>query len=117
MEKVYTKKIEETVKKNIKNLSGQLSILESAYLIKISRICICVDSGVQHIAAAVGTKVISLFSGRDFPGMWYPEGLKNIVLREVDICDCFLKDSCVDNKCINKITVNHVSNTFDKINV
>lgn len=117
MEEEYAKTIQDQVNKNIISLSGKLSILESASLIENSKVCICVDSGAQHLSSAVGTRAISLFSGRDFPGMWYPEGYNNTVIRKVDICKCFLKDFCVGNKCMNLISVNQINNIFDKLNV
>ena len=112
-EEKITNIIKENFKKNIISLSGQLSILESAFLLKQSKICVCVDSGVQHISAAVGTKVISLFSARDFPGMWYPEGNQNIIIRKTDICSCFLKEYCEGNKCMGLINVDDVTSSFD----
>jgi ADP-heptose:LPS heptosyltransferase len=112
---VDSKIIENSFDSNIVSLSGAISVLESACLISKAKICICVDSGAQHLASAVGTKVISLFSGRDFPGMWYPEGNINSIIRKIDICTCFMKDRCEGNKCMNLITSNDVNDILDQL--
>ncbi len=45
------------------NLAGELSLLESAAIIKSSQGIICNDSGLMHMAAAVGTPITAIFGG------------------------------------------------------
>ena len=65
------------------NLAGKLSIGELACLLKRCRLLISNDSGPVHIAAAVGTPVVTLF-GRAQAGVnaarWRPLGPRHVVL-------------------------------------
>lgn len=91
------------------NAAGRLSLLESAALIARSMMVICNDSGVQHLAAAVDTPSLSLFSCRDLPGIWYPHGRANRVIRKRVPCHTCLCQRCpFDNRCINMITADEV---------
>ena len=45
------------------------------------------DSGPAHLAAAAGAKVVTIFSGRSLPGVWFPFGNEAYVLWEKT--DCF----------------------------
>jgi ADP-heptose:LPS heptosyltransferase len=56
------------------NLCGALSVRESAALIGSAVLFIGNDSGPMHLAAAVGTPLIAVFSRLFPPGMWFPPG-------------------------------------------
>ena len=43
------------------NLAGNLTLIESAALLKLSRLLVTNDTGVMHMAGAVGTPVIAIF--------------------------------------------------------
>jgi ADP-heptose:LPS heptosyltransferase len=91
------------------NLAGRSSLLVSAAVLSLCTLLICNDSGVQHLASAVGTPCISLFSCRDVKGKWYPHGEKNIVLRKWIECHiCYLEQCPYDNACIKLITTDDV---------
>jgi ADP-heptose:LPS heptosyltransferase len=98
------------------NLAGQMSLLESAELLRRCRLAICNDSGTQHLAAAVGTPCISIFSRRDFKGKWWPYGAQNVVLhKEVECHTCFLDICPFDNRCIKMIDVGEVIEAVDQL--
>ncbi len=65
------------------NLTGKTSLAQTVSLLRQARLLISNDSGPVHIAAGVGTSVISLFL-RDQPGInaerWRPLGNKGLVL-------------------------------------
>jgi heptosyltransferase-2 len=65
------------------NLTGKTSVAQMASLLRRARLLISNDSGPVHVAAGVGTSVISLFM-RDQPGInperWKPLGPKSFVL-------------------------------------
>lgn len=54
-----------------RNLVGKTSILQLVQLIKQSMAIVSVDSGPMHIAGAVGTSCVALFS-KDLPSRWAP---------------------------------------------
>lgn len=53
------------------NLTGELSLKELAYLSKITKLFVGIDSAPMHMAAAVDTPVIALF-GASMPNLWGP---------------------------------------------
>jgi ADP-heptose:LPS heptosyltransferase len=55
------------------NLCG-LKVRENAALIEAASLFIGHDSGPMHMAAAVGTPLIAVFSRLWVPGIWYPMG-------------------------------------------
>lgn len=56
------------------NACGQLNPRQSAALIKRMDVLFCHDSGPMHLAAAVGTPCIAVFSTNNPPGQWFPFG-------------------------------------------
>jgi len=65
------------------NLTGKTSLAQMISLLRHSRLLISNDSGPVHVAAGVGTSVISLFL-RNLPGInaerWQPLGPKSFIL-------------------------------------
>ncbi|MCP4265489.1 MAG: glycosyltransferase family 9 protein [Candidatus Brocadiaceae bacterium] len=99
-------------KLKIKSYAGKLNILDSAALIKIAKLVISVDSGPMHLAYAQKTKLIALFSARDYVEKWYPPTNRGTVLRyDIECSPCFLDKCPKDNECINNITVEEVEET------
>jgi len=91
------------------NLAGQLSVQESCEVLRRCAFAICNDSGVQHMAAAVSTPCISIFSVRDMPGKWRPYGAQHVVLeRNVPCHTCYLDECPHDNLCVKLIQVSDV---------
>ncbi|MGD0697449.1 MAG: glycosyltransferase family 9 protein [Terriglobia bacterium] len=97
------------------NLAGQTTVLETCELLKRCRLAICNDSGAQHMAAAVGTPCVSLFSYRDMRGKWWPHGSANTVLQKWVPCHtCFLDVCPYDNHCLSLIPVSEVTERVDQ---
>ncbi len=91
------------------NLAGRTSILESCEVLRRSRLLICNDSGVQHLAAAVGTPCVSIFSFRNHTERWLPYGKRNVVLKKWVPCAICLLESCPrDNLCLRLISSSEV---------
>jgi len=65
----------------IVDLSGQTSLSETTAIIKMSRMLITSDSGLMHIARAVGTPTIALF-GSGIEKKWAPHGASHIVINK-----------------------------------
>ena len=91
------------------NLGDRTSLKESCEVLRRSLFLVCNDSGVQHLAAAVGTPCISLFSAHDMPGKWSPYGDQNISLRKwVECHTCYLQVCPNKNRCLTLIEVEEV---------
>jgi heptosyltransferase III len=56
------------------NLCGMLSVRESAAVIGAASLFVGNDSGPMHLAAAVGTPLVAVFSRLFAPGIWFPLG-------------------------------------------
>lgn len=92
-----------------RSLAGELSVSESCELMRRCSLAICLDSGVQHIASAVGTPCISLFSFWQMRGKWHPYGARNVVLQKWVSCHtCLLEECPNENRCMKAIEVNEV---------
>lgn len=57
------------------NFCGSASPRVSAALIARAELFLCHDSGPMHLAAAVGTRCIAVFSRHRPPGRWFPFGV------------------------------------------
>lgn len=102
------------------NLCGRLSVCESAAVMKRARLFLGHDSGPMHVAAAVGTTCVAVFSSRQLPGIWYPWGKSHRVLFRRIPCEGCNLDVCVElNKtCIASIGVDEVADAvFSALNL
>ena len=103
---------------NIFNYVGQTTIIESAILAKRCDLIVGVDTGMQHIADAVGIKTLTIF-GPTNPKIFgaYSEKAEFIEVT----CDCkycYSTDkylSCDDRECLNKINVQMVNESIDRL--
>jgi len=101
---------------SIINLVGKLSILETAAVIKRSSLLLSNDSGLGHIAGAVGTKVVIL--GTLMAKQWYPLAKSvETISKDVGCTSCDLK---VCDKyeggtplCLGSISVDEVIQKLD----
>jgi ADP-heptose:LPS heptosyltransferase len=91
------------------SLAGELTLAESCEILRRCLLVICVDSGVQHLASAVGTRCISLFSFWQMRGKWHPYGEWNIVLQKRVPCHTCLLETCPhQNRCMRLIQTHEV---------
>jgi len=69
--------------------TGRLSLDELAGLLEQADVLVGADSGPAHLAAAVDTPVVVLFSGTNDPRQWQPCGRRVVVVRnEVGCSPC-----------------------------
>jgi ADP-heptose:LPS heptosyltransferase len=92
------------------NLCGVLRARETAAVFERAVLFLGHDSGPMHLAAAVQTRCVAVFSARNPPGVWFPYGTQHRVLyRRVDCEGCRLNTCIVQKKkCILSITVDEV---------
>jgi heptosyltransferase III len=92
------------------NLCGKVVPRVSAAVLERAQMFFGHDSGPAHMAAAVGTPVLGVFSARMRPGEWVPHGEHvRVVLHWVDCGGCQLV-TCIaqGKKCILSIGVDEV---------
>ncbi len=93
------------------NLCGRLSLTAVGALLQRSRLLVANDTGVLHLAAAVGTPVVGLFGPTD-PALYAPYGVAQHVIWHPRTCSpCFRQrqrpsDCLLD--CMKSITVDEV---------
>ena len=92
------------------NLCGTLTVRDSAALLSRARVYCGHDSGPTHLAAAVGTPCVAIFSSRNFPGEWFPYGSQHRVIYHSVVCQGCRLAICVerDKACIRSISVDEV---------
>jgi ADP-heptose:LPS heptosyltransferase len=91
------------------SLAGRLSPLESCEALRRCAFVVCNDSGVQHMAAAVSTPCVSIFSDQGIRGKWRPYGPQHIVLqKDVPCHTCFLEECPHDNLCVKLVETSEV---------
>lgn len=64
---------------------------------------VCGDTGVAHLAAALGTPVVTLFGPTD-PRLTAPRGPVRIVTRSVPCAPCFYRRCPIDHPCMQGIS-------------
>ena len=90
------------------NLAGRTNIKETAAIIERCSLFIGNDSAPVHIAAAVGTPVIVIFSAVNNPVQWKPFA-DNVICITKDLpCRFCEKFECEDAKCMHMISVDEV---------
>ena len=97
-------------KGTVANLCGKTSPRVSAAILEKASLFVGHDSGPMHLASAVGTPCVAIFSAQNPPGQWFPRGDKNRILLPEKLCSvcAFLGCRQINNKCILSITVDQV---------
>jgi len=89
------------------NSCGMFSPRETAALIERACLFIGHDTGTLHLAAAVGTRIIGIFSARNVPGKWYSDRPEDTFFYNRVACfgcQCIELAECKnDRKCITSI--------------
>jgi len=98
------------------SFAGKATLMQSAEILRRSSLFVGSDSGPMHLATAVKTPVVAIFSSTKFPVFWKPWGESSKVIRHSVPCEfCFTKDDfdCPTGtyECIKNITVEEVFNT------
>ena len=107
------------------NLVSQLSILESGAVISQARALLTGDTGMMHIAAALGTPIVAIF-GSTHPDMGYApyyNGAKNppIIFQHTTLkcrpCTKHGKDSCPKGhfKCMEELEMSEVVQALSSV--
>ena len=92
------------------NAAGEFSVIETAALLEMCSFAITLDTGPMHLAAAVGTKCIALFSAIEYAGKWAPLGQGHVIIRKEVPCAGCRRSACPipGHPCMREITVDEV---------
>jgi heptosyltransferase-2 len=72
------------------------------------------DTGVAHLAAALGTPVVTLFGPTD-PELSAPRGRASVVRHTVPCAPCFYRTCPIDHPCMRGITADSVGARIDAL--
>jgi heptosyltransferase-2 len=91
------------------NLCGQTSLTEAADMLATARVAISNDSGLMHVAAAVGTHVVAIY-GSSSPHFTPPlTARKTILYRALSCSPCFARECPLGHlNCLYEISVESV---------
>ncbi|HKO88440.1 MAG TPA: glycosyltransferase family 9 protein [Burkholderiales bacterium] len=95
-----------------RNLVGRTSMGASAALVAEARLVVCNDTGISHIATAVGTPSVVVSSGADVR-RWAPldTGKHPVLWRDVPCRPCAYHTCPTEHECARGVTVAEVTNT------
>ena len=102
--------VQQNSKNALINLAGKTNLKEAISLIARCKLFISNDSGLMHIAGALGIPTIAIF-GSTNPVTTSPVGEKSIVVSKGVPCSPCLKKECpTDFRCMDLISVDEVYN-------
>ncbi len=101
------------------NLIGQLSLQQTASVLSQVKLLLTTDSGIMHLAIAVGTPVVALF-GPGIEDKWAPRDKKSIVINKHFPCSPCTQfgytPPCPYNaRCMQEISKNEVKEAIYEI--
>ena len=96
------------------SFAGKLSLGELFPLLERSTVFLGNDSGPMHMAAAMGTPIVAMFSYAD-DREWGPRSERFIVLRGQEVCVPCIKKKCVDPRCINTLPAGAVKDALGSL--
>ncbi|HUK82286.1 MAG TPA: lipopolysaccharide heptosyltransferase II [Verrucomicrobiae bacterium] len=95
--------------RHVVNVAGKTTLMELCELIKFCKLLLTNDTGPMHLAAALGTPVVAIF-GSTSPKLTGPLGKQCVVVHQDAECSpCFLRKCPIDFRCMDRITVSHVT--------
>ncbi len=90
-------------KVNVFNLVGRTSLREAIAIIARSRVCLGPDTGLMHIAAAMGKPVVSLW-GATNPARTGPYGFGDLAIQgKADCSPCYRRQCSIGRICMQSI--------------
>jgi lipopolysaccharide heptosyltransferase II len=84
------------------NLGGRTTLTELAAVIDRASVLIANDSGPMHIADALDTPTVVLFSGTELESQWAPRRARTTILRQPTHCSpCYAFECPFDMQCLD----------------
>lgn len=86
----------------VPRLIGRTSLPEFAALVERAAVVTCGNTLPIHIADAVGTPLVVLYSGTDLESQWRPRRVPNVILRKPTSCHpCYLMECPIGLSCLD----------------
>ncbi len=93
---------------SIINVAGKTTLLDLCALLRFCKLLLTNDTGPMHIAAAIGTPVVSIW-GSTSPELTGPLSPRSVVIRQpVECSPCFLRECPIDFRCMEGVQVDEV---------
>ena len=95
------------------SLAGQTDLPALAGVLSLSRALVCNDSGVMHLAGALGVKVVAIFGAtnehRTAPLVPSPDSPAPAIVTHPVFCrPCMLRECPIDHRCMRGVTAAEV---------
>ena len=101
-------------KDRIKNLAGKTSINELAQLLEKCKYLVTNDTGTMHLAAALGTKIVSLFFAHAHPYETAPFAPGHLIFQAgVSCAPCSYGVHCNNIVCVDKVLPQHLFSAIE----
>jgi ADP-heptose:LPS heptosyltransferase len=98
----------------VQNWVGRTTLREAAGIIARARVCVGPDTGLMHLAAAVGTPVVSLW-GATNPIRTGPYGYEDLVVKGRAACSpCYRAHCPIGRLCMKSIGTEDIEGTIAK---
>lgn len=108
-ERDYCKRIGKEIGKGVIVTAGEIPLKQAPALVKRFKVLITGDTGIMHIAVAVGTSVVALYAVADYhiTGPCY-DLEKHRGIQKWKTCDPCVSKKCKYQKCMENICVDEV---------
>ncbi len=115
-ERDYCERIAKGVGEGVVVSAGRLPLKQIPALVKRFKVLVTGDTGIMHIAIAVGTSVVALSAVADYrsTGPYY-DFEKHRVIQKWKTCDPCVSKKCKYQKCMENISIDEVYNAITDI--
>ena len=100
----------------VENLCGRTSLADAVDLLSLPELVVCNDSGLMHVAAAVGQHVVAIY-GSSTPAYTPPlTDNASIIYAGLECSPCFKRECPLGHtNCLNDITVDRVLSELEPV--